>query len=164
MPHPKADLGAIHPRISADGKHIAFSYQGAIWRAPRTGGTMTRLFQGGLAKLHYAVSRTGVFDDPTARAVMAYRKVNGLARTYSLSEAIVRRVLTAGRVIRRPMPSAGGPAPASVGRQFESGDRELGRDPRQGPPTIPATREAPAGEAISLVGVARTGQGPARPK
>jgi Tol biopolymer transport system component len=39
---PKA-LGAIHPRISPDGKNIAFSYQGEIWTAPRTGGTMTLL-------------------------------------------------------------------------------------------------------------------------
>jgi len=42
----KADLGTIHPRISPDGEHIAFSYQGAIWRTPRTGGTMTRLTDG----------------------------------------------------------------------------------------------------------------------
>src|SRR5262245_41046280 len=36
-------IGAIHPRISPDGKNIAFSYQGEIWTAPRTGGTMTML-------------------------------------------------------------------------------------------------------------------------
>ena len=40
VPH---HLGAIHPRISPDGRQIAFSYQGAIWRIPRSGGTMTRL-------------------------------------------------------------------------------------------------------------------------
>jgi hypothetical protein len=39
---PKA-LGAIHPRLSPDGSTIAFSYQGEIWTAPRTGGTMTVL-------------------------------------------------------------------------------------------------------------------------
>jgi WD40 repeat protein len=39
-------FGAIHPRISPDGRTIAFSYQGAIWRMPRTGGTMTRLTRG----------------------------------------------------------------------------------------------------------------------
>jgi len=43
VPH---HLGAIHPRISADGRQIAFSYQGAIWRIPRSGGTMTRLTDG----------------------------------------------------------------------------------------------------------------------
>ena len=36
-------IGAIDPRISPTGKAIAFSYQGAIWRIGREGGTMTRL-------------------------------------------------------------------------------------------------------------------------
>ncbi len=39
-------LGAIQPRLSADGGTIAFSYQGEIWTAPRTGGTMTLLVPG----------------------------------------------------------------------------------------------------------------------
>jgi hypothetical protein len=42
---PKA-IGAIQPRVSADGTMIAFSYQGEIWTAPRTGGTMTLLTPG----------------------------------------------------------------------------------------------------------------------
>lgn len=36
-------IGAIFPRLSDSGEQIAFSYQGAIWRMPRTGGTMIRL-------------------------------------------------------------------------------------------------------------------------
>jgi Tol biopolymer transport system component len=39
-------LGAIHPRLSPDGGSIAFSYQGEIWVAPRTGGVMTLLTPG----------------------------------------------------------------------------------------------------------------------
>jgi hypothetical protein len=39
---PKA-LGAIQPRLSPDGTTVVFSYQGEIWTAPRTGGTMTLL-------------------------------------------------------------------------------------------------------------------------
>jgi hypothetical protein len=39
---PKA-LGAIQPRLSPDGSTVAFSYQGEIWTAPRSGGTMTLL-------------------------------------------------------------------------------------------------------------------------
>jgi hypothetical protein len=39
-------LGAIHPRISPDGRTIAVSYQGAIWTVPAAGGTMTRLSDG----------------------------------------------------------------------------------------------------------------------
>jgi hypothetical protein len=36
-------FGAIHPRLSPDGRTIVFSYQGEIWTGPRTGGTMTQL-------------------------------------------------------------------------------------------------------------------------
>src|SRR5262249_42381112 len=39
-------LGAIHPRISPDGRTIAVSYQGAIWIVPADGGPMTRLTDG----------------------------------------------------------------------------------------------------------------------
>src|SRR5262245_35873109 len=39
-------LGAIHPRVSPDGKTIAVSYQGAIWTVPAAGGVMTRLTDG----------------------------------------------------------------------------------------------------------------------
>lgn len=36
-------IGAIQPRLSPNGDTLAFSYQGDIWTAPRTGGTMTLL-------------------------------------------------------------------------------------------------------------------------
>src|SRR4051812_9879781 len=39
-------FGAIYPRLSPAGDRIAFSYQGAIWRMPRTGGRMTQLTDG----------------------------------------------------------------------------------------------------------------------
>lgn len=39
-------FGPIHPRLSPDGNSIVFSYQGAVWRMPRAGGTMTRLTDG----------------------------------------------------------------------------------------------------------------------
>lgn len=41
-----AAIGAIHPRLSPDGSMLAFSYQGEIWTAPRTGGAMTVLSPG----------------------------------------------------------------------------------------------------------------------
>lgn len=55
--------------------------------------TIVRLLQKGLSKQRYAVSRSGVYDDSTARAVMAWRKVNGQARTFTVTEGLVRRVL-----------------------------------------------------------------------
>jgi lipoprotein-anchoring transpeptidase ErfK/SrfK len=55
--------------------------------------TIVRLLQRNLAKLGYAVSRSGSYDDSTARAVMAWRKVNGQARVFSASQGLVRGVL-----------------------------------------------------------------------
>jgi hypothetical protein len=59
-------------------------------------GAAVRLLQRGLARLHYAVPRTGVYDDGTARAVMAWRKVTQRARTYTASRDVLLGVL-AGR-------------------------------------------------------------------
>jgi hypothetical protein len=45
-PGPMRAIGAVHPRLSPDGKSIVFSYQGSIWRLPSEGGTMKRLAAG----------------------------------------------------------------------------------------------------------------------
>jgi lipoprotein-anchoring transpeptidase ErfK/SrfK len=84
---------------------------------PVLGGTITRLFQKNLAKMHYAVSRNGVYDDATARAVMAYRKVNGMARTYSVSDAIVRRVLAGKGAFKAKYQGDGRHVEADLSRQ-----------------------------------------------
>src|SRR5687767_5646960 len=52
-------LGAIQPRLSADGQQIAFSYQGAIWRMAREGGPMTRLTVGAGFEIEPAWSPDG---------------------------------------------------------------------------------------------------------
>jgi hypothetical protein len=59
-------------------------------------GVSVRLLQVALAKLHYVTSRGGRYDDATGRAVIAYRKVNGMARIPSANRAIFQR-LFAGR-------------------------------------------------------------------
>ena len=84
---------------------------------PVLGGSITRLFQKGLARMKYAVSRTGVFDDATARAVMAYRKVNGMPRSYSASESIVRRVLAGQGAFKPKYPGDGRHVEADISRQ-----------------------------------------------
>jgi lipoprotein-anchoring transpeptidase ErfK/SrfK len=78
---------------------------------------IVRLFQKGLAKMRYAVSRSGSFDDATARAVMAYRKVNGMARTYSASRDIVRRVLAGKGAFKAKYPGDGRHVEADLSRQ-----------------------------------------------
>jgi len=79
--------------------------------------TIVRLLQRGLNKLRYAVSRSGVYDDSTARAVMAWRKVNGHARTYSASEVLVREVLAGKGAFRAKYPRDGRHVEADISRQ-----------------------------------------------
>ena len=43
-------------------------------------GPVVRLLQRELASLHYAVPQSGIYDEGTEQAVIAYRKMNGLAR------------------------------------------------------------------------------------
>jgi hypothetical protein len=56
-------------------------------------GVAVRLLQRGLAKLHYAVPRSGVYDAGTQRAVLAWRKMTHRARTFSASRDVLLGVL-----------------------------------------------------------------------
>jgi hypothetical protein len=60
------------------------------------GGAAVRLLQKGLARLHYAVPRSGVYDAGTQRAVLAWRKLTHRARTFTASRDVLLGVL-AGR-------------------------------------------------------------------
>ncbi len=59
-------------------------------------GTLVALLQQRLARLHYEVPRSGVFDQGTADAVMAYRKVSRLPRDTTVDRGLLTRLL-AGR-------------------------------------------------------------------
>jgi hypothetical protein len=56
-------------------------------------GAAVRLLQRGLARLHYATSRSGVLDAATQRAVLAWRKVTGRPRTFSADRGVLLGVL-----------------------------------------------------------------------
>jgi hypothetical protein len=51
-----------------------------------------RWLQRRLAGLHYVVSRSGTFDAATGRAVMAYRKLTGIARTEQANRDVFTRL------------------------------------------------------------------------
>jgi lipoprotein-anchoring transpeptidase ErfK/SrfK len=74
-------------------------------------------FQAGLDGMHYAVSRSRSWDGATQRAVMAYRKVNRMTRTFSASEDIVRRVLAGKGAYEVRHPNLGHHAEADLSRQ-----------------------------------------------
>jgi hypothetical protein len=74
-------------------------------------------FQAGLDHMHYAVSRSRAWDGATQRAVMAYRKVNGMTRTFAASEDIVRRVLAGKGAYKVRHPNLGHHAEVDLSRQ-----------------------------------------------
>jgi peptidoglycan hydrolase-like protein with peptidoglycan-binding domain len=60
---------------------------------PGARGPIVRLLQSRLAGLRYVVSRSGVFDASTARAVVAYRKMRGMSRVGVATRRVVRGLL-----------------------------------------------------------------------
>src|SRR5919202_637852 len=59
---------------------------------PGARGPVVLLLQRQLAALGYVVGRRGVYDDRTARAVVAFRKVTGIARTTVAGPGVFRRL------------------------------------------------------------------------
>jgi L,D-transpeptidase-like protein/putative peptidoglycan binding protein len=55
-----------------------------------------RWLQRKLAGLHYSTGRGGTFDAATGRAVMAFRKVTGMARTESANRDVFRKIARGG--------------------------------------------------------------------
>jgi len=107
---------AVHLRTPQLGVPPAATWL-AVLAPDLDSGTMVRLFQSGLAKLHYATSRSGVYDSATARAVMAYRKVRGLPRTYTATRDIVRDVLRGKGAFHVRYPGDGRHVETDISRQ-----------------------------------------------
>ena len=81
------------------------------------GGAIVRLLQRGLKRLHYYVPRSGRYDAATQRAVMAWRKVRGVARNYSASSVVIRGVLAGKGRFRVRHPNEGRHVEADLSRQ-----------------------------------------------
>jgi L,D-transpeptidase catalytic domain len=85
--------------------------------SPGARGPVVRLLQRGLAARGYVVGRRGFYDDRTARAVLAFRKVTGMARTTLASPGVFRRLAKGGGVFRVRFPSHGKHVEADISRQ-----------------------------------------------
>jgi lipoprotein-anchoring transpeptidase ErfK/SrfK len=101
--------GAFGPRVSVTVVPLRAS-EGAR-------GLLVRLLQRGLAKLRYAVPRSGRFDPATGRAVMAFRKVNKMARRYDADRRVIRKVLAGEGAFKPRHPGAGHHVEADISRQ-----------------------------------------------
>jgi hypothetical protein len=80
-------------------------------------GPLVRLLQRRLAALHYVVGQRGVYDDRTARAVMAFRKTAGLARTYESDASVFHALQRGAGAFHVHFPSHGRHVEANISRQ-----------------------------------------------
>ncbi len=97
---PKLTVGVYEPRAS-DGES----------------NPLVKLLQRSLARLHYAVPTGGTYDAATGRAVMAFRKVNFMARRYDADGAVIRKALAGKGGFHVRHPDAGRHVEADLSRQ-----------------------------------------------
>ena len=84
---------------------------------PGSKGLAVRLLQQRLARLGYVVGRRGSFDARTARAVLAFRKVTGMARTSAADPAVLSRLAQGKGAFRVRFPGHGRHVEADISRQ-----------------------------------------------
>ncbi|MDP9346400.1 MAG: L,D-transpeptidase family protein [Actinomycetota bacterium] len=89
----------------------------ALSAAPGARGPVVRMLQRRLAGVGYVVGRRGFYDARTARAVLAFRKVAGMARTSIASGDVFRRLLAGGGRFRVRHPEHGRHVEADLSRQ-----------------------------------------------
>ena len=80
-------------------------------------GTKVRLLQSGLRRLGFPTGSGGVFDDATARSVLAFRKTNSLGWSSVASSKVVRMVFERRGAYRLRYPKAGRHVEADLSRQ-----------------------------------------------
>ena len=80
-------------------------------------GPRVELLQRQLAKMGYAIPKSGRYDAPTGRAVLAYRKVNRMRRIQSANWTIFRRVWRGRGAFKLKYPRAGKHVEADISRQ-----------------------------------------------
>jgi hypothetical protein len=81
------------------------------------GGPAVRLLQRGLRRMHYPASTSGIYDATTERAVMAWRKVTGRARTYAADRSVLLGVLARQGVWKVRHPHDGHHVEADISMQ-----------------------------------------------
>jgi peptidoglycan hydrolase-like protein with peptidoglycan-binding domain len=89
----------------------------ALHAKPGARGPAVRLLQSELASLGYVVGKRGLFDDRTGRAVLAFRKVTGLARTTNASSEVFKALSKGKGRFKLRHPEHGKHVEADLSRQ-----------------------------------------------
>lgn len=84
---------------------------------PGSTGLAVRVLQQRLSRLGYVVGRRGSFDARTARAVVAFRKVTGMARTAAADRDVFSRLARGQGAFRVRFPRHGRHVEADISRQ-----------------------------------------------
>jgi hypothetical protein len=102
----RAYHSATAAQQKATTKKVPFrAFQGKAGSGSR--GAKVRLLQRNLARMGYVTPRGGSFDGATARAVLAYRKVNGMGRSGFASKAVFLKALKGRGSFKLRYPRAG---------------------------------------------------------
>jgi lipoprotein-anchoring transpeptidase ErfK/SrfK len=89
----------------------------ALHAGPGARGPAVRLLQQRLAAKGYVVGQRGLFDDRTARAVLAFRKVAGMARTTAADSGLFKALLAGKGTFKVRHPDHGKHVEADLSRQ-----------------------------------------------
>ena len=102
----RAYHSASSAQAEATTKKVAFgAFTGKAGGGSR--GAKVRLLQRNLARMGYVTSRGGRYDAATGRAVLAYRKVNRMARITRSNKAVFLKVLKGRGAFKLRYPRAG---------------------------------------------------------
>jgi peptidoglycan hydrolase-like protein with peptidoglycan-binding domain len=89
----------------------------ALRARPGARGPAVRLLQQHLAAMGYVTGRRGLFDERTARAVLAFRKVTGMARTTVADTSLFKALLAGKGTFKVRHPDHGKHVEADLSRQ-----------------------------------------------
>ncbi len=110
---------ALHARTAEQRRLLAKAAVSILTpnAGPGTRSPFVALLQQRLAAVGYATSQTGVYDAATERAVLAFRKVNGMPRITTLTPFIVDRLVRGVGGFRVRYPQHGRHVEANLGWQ-----------------------------------------------
>ena len=89
----------------------------ALRARPGARGPAVRLLQRHLAAMGYVIGQRGLFDERTARAVLAFRKVTGMARTTVADTSLFKALLAGKGTFKVRHPDHGKHVEADLSRQ-----------------------------------------------
>lgn len=109
-----ADAAAVNPPEAARSKYVSV-VSASIARGGH--GVAVKVIQAKLDRLGYVVPRGGTFDDGTGRALLAFRKVNGLARVEQAGRTVGSKLARNKGTFKLKYPKGGKHIEIDISRQ-----------------------------------------------